>query len=57
MVTMSLNNKLKDNIDVYCDILEQDYIQVFCKEDDGHYYKYELAANSKSKGRFYNKKR
>ena len=47
----------KDKIDVYCDILEQDYIQVFCKEDDGHYYKYELAANSKSKGRFYNKKR
>ncbi len=47
----------KQKIDVYCDILEQDYIQIFCKEDDGYYYKYELATKNDSKGRFYNKKK
>ena len=44
----------KDKLDVYCDILEHEYIQLFCKEDDGYYYRYEPAPNGARDGRFYN---
>ena len=46
-------SKMK-NIDVYCDILEEGYISVFCREDDGNYYKYERDIGNANTGRFYN---
>lgn len=44
----------KDKLDVYCDILENEYIQLFCKEDDGYYHRYDAAPNGVLNGRFYN---
>ena len=41
-----------ERLEVYCDLLELGYIQMFCKEEDGFYYKYEYD-NGKAKGRYY----
>ena len=41
----------KKEINVYCDILEEGYIQIFCREEDGHYYKYERAGVGRNHGR------
>ena len=43
----------KKEINVYCDLLEEGYIQIFCKEDDGLYYRYERAVNGRESGRIY----
>lgn len=41
-------------IELFCDILEQGYIQIFCKETkDGSYYLYERAVSDTQKGRYY----
>ena len=41
----------KKQINVYCDILEEGFIQVFCKEEDGLYYRYDKEVNGKTSGR------
>ena len=43
----------KEEINVYCDILEEGYIQIFVREEDGLYYKYDRVGNGKSVGRLY----
>lgn len=43
----------KKEINVYCDLLEEGYIQIFCKEDDGEYYRYDRAVGNRDSGRFY----
>lgn len=41
-------------IEICCDILEEGYIQVFCKEtQDGSYYLYDQAGADSQKGRYY----
>lgn len=45
----------KEQIDVFCDILEAGYIQLFCREDDGCYHRYESASGNEARGRFYEK--
>ncbi len=41
-------------IDVYCDILEEGYVQLFCKESkDGGYHLYEREVPRNNHGRFY----
>ncbi|MBR3603033.1 MAG: baseplate J/gp47 family protein [Lachnospiraceae bacterium] len=45
-------------IDLYCDILEEGYVQIFCKESkDGGYYLYEREVPWNKKGRFYSLER
>lgn len=45
-------------IDIYCDILEEGYVQLFCKEKkDGGYYLYEREVPWSKKGRFYSLER
>ncbi len=45
-------------IDVYCDILEEGYVQLFCKESkDGGYYLYEREVPWTKQGRFYSLER
>lgn len=43
----------KKKVEVYCDLLEKEYISVFCRESDGNYYKYDKNNGGESKGRFY----
>jgi len=41
-------------IELFCDILEEGYIQVFCKEtQEGSYYLYDRAVTDSQKGRYY----
>ena len=47
----------KEEINVYCDLLEEGYIQIFCREEDGSYYKYERMDNNRNSGRLYEKYR
>ena len=44
-----------DEIEVYCDLLEENYVSVFCKEgrNDDFYHKYEEYHGETPKGRFY----
>lgn len=45
-------------IDVYCDILEEGYVQLFCKESkDGGYYLYEREVPWNEHGRYYSLER
>lgn len=45
-------------IDLYCDILEEGYVQLFCKESkDGGYYLYEREVPWSKQGRFYSLER
>ena len=45
-------------IDVYCDILEEGYVQIFCKETkDGGYHLYDREVLGEKKGRHYSLKR
>ena len=45
-------------IDLYCDILEEGYVQIFCKENkEGGYYLYEREVPWNNKGRFYSLER
>lgn len=45
-------------IDVYCDILEEGYVQLFCKESkEGGYHLYEREVPWKKQGRFYSLER
>lgn len=43
----------KDELHVLCDLLEEGYIQMFCKEEDGAYHRYEKAVSEHSTGRVY----
>ena len=44
-----------DQIEIYCDLLEEDYVSVFCKEgrNDEFYHKYSAEFDKNEKGRFY----
>lgn len=42
----------KEEINVYCDLLEEGYIQIFVREEDGLYYKY-MRNDSSDTGRIY----
>lgn len=44
----------RESINIYCDLLEAGYIQIFCKEEDRFYYRYERSAEGHSSGRYYN---
>lgn len=44
----------EQSIELFSDILEQGYVQLYCKEtQDGSYYRYEQAKPWQEKGRFY----
>ena len=48
----------KPVIDLYCDILEEGYVQLFCKEkSDGGYYLYEREVPWSRQGRYYSLER
>ena len=48
----------KPVIDLYCDILEEGYVQLFCKETrEGGYFLYERNVDRNQKGRYYSLER
>lgn len=43
----------KHELHVLCDLLEDHYVQIFCREEDGMYHKYAHATAKETTGRFY----
>ena len=45
-----------ESVEVYCDLLENGYISIYCKEQkDGEYYQYTEYSEGSNRGRFYRK--
>ncbi len=48
----------QDAVEIYCDLLEEDFVQVFCKESrGGSYYRYSEASETVTFGRLFEKER